>query len=222
MMKRLRILVADDHWVVRAALINLLPQLGEQLDVREASTGGDALQFVVNEPPFDLIIFDLQMPQTDPWETLSKLSEASEGTPIVVVSASERRSDVLNCLQRGASGYAPKSAEPEAIVSTFRRVLNGEVALPQRLLSTREADQGPMVLREDRTSGSVRAIAETLTRRQKQVFEMMGTEASNQEIADELGLSVNTVRVHLQAIARQLQLKSRAEIAAHAARIYGQ
>lgn len=216
-MSVLRALVIDDHWIARAAIIGLLPKLGHEIEVAEASTAAEALEKLKADVKTNLIILDLNLPDSNSWETISSIRELSGGVPVVVMSVSERREDVLKCLELGVVGYLPKTSEPEHIVATLRRVLAGEVALPQRLLLS-QATAEPTAISDDADFLRICTIIESLTPRQLQVFEHLAEGDSNTEIAAALGLSVNTVRVHMQSIASKMDTRRRAAIGAYAAR----
>ncbi|ADM09567.1 Two Component Transcriptional Regulator, LuxR family protein [Parvularcula bermudensis HTCC2503] len=218
-MRSLKVLVADDHWVARASIISLLPQLAEAVTTAEAVSAETIIEKIETEGPFDLVILDLNMPQTDPWETIFQIRSRMDSVPIMIMSVSERREDVLGCLEHGAVGYVPKTAEPEAIVRSMKRVLAGEVTLPLRILQTESGEPHASVISDDRSFALACAAYEKLTPRQKEIFIQLGEEASNQEIADNLGLSINTVRVHIQSIATKLNERNRTKIAALALRI---
>lgn len=218
-MSVLRVLVIDDHWIARTAVIGLLPQLADDLEIIEASAAGDAIEKVEADEKPDLIILDLNLPEADPWQTISAMREKAKDVPLVVMSISERREDVLKCLELGVVGYLPKSSEPEHIVATLRRVLAGEVALPQRLLLNQSNGNGTVVAAANDTDFiRICTVIEGFTPRQREVFNFLADGASNGEIATALGLSVNTVRVHLQSIASKLDTRRRTAIGAYAAR----
>ncbi|MEM9233119.1 MAG: response regulator transcription factor [Pseudomonadota bacterium] len=216
-MSALRVLVIDDHWIARAAVISLLPQLSSEPAVFEASSAEDAMKVIEGEDKLDLIILDLNLPDADPWSTIQTIRDKASGVPVVVMSVSERREDVLKCLEQGVVGYLPKTSEPEHIVATIRRVLAGEVALPQRLLLNRTSSEATAIT-DDTDFLRVCTIIENFTPRQKEVFEFLADGATNIEIATALGLSVNTVRVHMQTIGAKLDVRQRSAIGAYAAR----
>ena len=216
-MDKLSVLVADDHWVARIAVSHLLKKLDYEIDLLEAANGDELRSALDAEKALDLIILDLNMPGCDAWATISDVRKSYAMTRLIVMSASEKRSDVLRSLQEGAVGYVPKSAEPDVILSSIKRVLAGEVALPQRLLVTEEADQAEAIA-DDKELAYICEALEHFTPRQKEIFTLLATGAQNKDIAKALDLSVNTVRVHMQAITSKLKISNRSEIALCAAR----
>ena len=215
----MRVLVSDDHWVARAAILSLLPMLNREYEVHEAATAQDTLH-LVQAQGFDLIIIDLNYPDEDPWSFIPAIRREAELASLIVISFSEAKEDVLRCLQYGVAGYVPKSSPPEDILSTMRRVLAGEVSLPYRLL----ADQSPnnSALAPDREFLSASNLVDDLTPRQKEIFELLADRLSNAEIAEALGLSPNTVRVHIQALLRRLGDIDRSTAASYAVRFRNQ
>ncbi|MEL6364182.1 MAG: response regulator transcription factor [Pseudomonadota bacterium] len=215
----LSVLVADDHWLARRALAHVLEDFGRMLRLVEAADGSEAIERSKTRGPFDLIIIDLNMPGGEPFERIAEIRKNAPTAPVCVLSVSDTREDVMRSLRAGAVGYIPKSAGPDEIRRTIERVLAGDVALPQRLLSEENAAPRPAA----RPIGRADAGVEDLTPRQRDVFFMLGDGLSNAEIAERLTLSSNTVRVHIQAIAQRLNVRSRTEVvllaAQHAERV---
>lgn len=213
--KRLRVLVADDHWVVRASIVSLLRT---KFDVTsfEASGAEETIELCRKADGLDLIILDLRMPGRSTKFLLADILAIVPGTPVIVVSISEARSDVLLALEHGAAGYIPKSAEPEAILDSVDRVLRGEAAIPQKLLFSSAAPE--TALADDADLGKVFAAVEAFTPRQREIFGLLASGLSNKEMAEKLGLSVNTIRAHLQAISARLPGKGRSKMSSFASR----
>ena len=144
------------------------------------------------------------------------MRDALPGTPIVVVSVSEDRNDILNCVNLGAMGYVPKTANGDEILKAIKLVLAGEVSLPRRILEQPTSPQAASRKGfEPRTLTTV--PEERLTQRQRQIFELLSEGLSNAEIAQRLDLSINTVRVHIHGILQRLQLENRMQVVLHAA-----
>ncbi|MEO0400136.1 MAG: response regulator transcription factor [Pseudomonadota bacterium] len=211
----MRILVADDHWVVRAAISQLLKRLGD-VETIEAATVEEAVRVAKDAGPLDLVMLDLKMPGGRSVDAISKIRGSQADAKIVMISVSEDRADVLRCLENGAVGYIPKTADPDVILSTVRRVLNGEVALPQRLL-VKDTETQPAIADDAQLTQIFRAF-EDLTPRQQEIFALLADGAQNKDIAEKLSLSVNTVRVHLQAISARLPARDRAQLVLFASR----
>ena len=215
---KLRVLAADDHWIARVAIEQLLKKSGLEYELLEAATSDEVIRIAQTNNPLDLIILDLNMPGRSAWATIKELRAQEIDAPIMIMSVSEQRTDVLKSLEEGAVGYVPKTADPEVILSTIRRVLNGEVALPQKLLVKEEKPTRKHAFTDDEKLARIFSALETFTPRQRDVFELLASGARNEEIADTLELSVNTIRVHMQAIASKLETRNRSEIALYASR----
>ena len=212
----LRVLIADDHWVVRASLKALLKP-HTSAEVFEASSTDEAIDIVRQTSDLDLIILDLNMPGRTYTNFLTEVREIAPRTPVAVFSVSEQRDDVINSLEQGAVGYIPKTADASDILATLSRILNGEIALPQRLL-VKETSREDNVLVDDNDMCRIFTACEQFTPRQKEIFQMLATGADNKMIARNLGLSPNTVRVHLQAISARLPARDRSQLVLFATR----
>ena len=213
---QLKVLIVDDHWVVRASLSTLLKQ-HSSVDALEAGDINEALEIVRKTDDLDLIILDLNMPGRAALSGLTEIREIAPQTPVAVFSVSESRTDVLSSLEYGAVGYIPKTADANVILSTLSRILRGEVALPQRLLVA-DTPESSSALVDDTDMSRIFTACEQFTPRQREIFELLASGADNKEIAEMLGLSANTIRVHLQAISSRLPARGRSQLVLFAAR----
>ena len=210
----LKILAADDHWIARAALTQLLQGLGRKVEVLEAADFNQALNLVESNPDLDLVLIDLVMPGMDGFDGLRALREAAPGIPLIVVSVSEDREDILQAVNLGALGYIPKTSQGDEILKAISLVLSGEVSLPRRILERPESESLP---KHHAMGGGTAEPEARLTRRQREIFELLSEGMSNAEIAERLNLSVNTVRVHIHGILQRLQLDNRMQVVLQAA-----
>lgn len=205
----LRFLVVDDHWIARSAVSHLLTRLDRHAEISEAENGAAAVAFV-DAAPFDAAVVDLNLPGENVFDIIRALRSKQPAMGIVVLSVSESREDVLQSLAAGAVGYIPKTSGPTEILETVKRVLKGEVSLPQRLLTVGALSDG--VFQADAEIERFEAALAEFTPRQKDVVRLMGRGARNAEIAQELAISVNTVRAHVQAIMTRLDIRNRTQI----------
>ncbi len=212
---KLKILAADDHWIARAAMSQLLRGLGRKVEILEAADFAAAVKVAEANPDLDLILIDLIMPGMDGFDGIRALRELVPGVPLVVVSVSEDREDILQAVNLGALGYIPKTAQGDEIVKAIELVLSGEVSLPRRILERPEAASGSSK-QTGRSKGAPSPEAR-LTKRQREIFNLLSEGLSNAEIASRLGLSVNTVRVHIHGILQRLQLDNRMQVVLQAA-----
>lgn len=185
--------LADDHPIMRAALATALAELGTPRFV-EASDAQGALAMLDGHPDLDLLLVDLRMPGANGIDTIRELRALAPQVPLVVVSAEEDPSQVAALLGLGVSGYVPKSEPPGVIVSAVRLVLAGGTYVPPRLLvAGAKADVG---------------LSE-LTPRQVEVLRLLAQGLPNKSIANALGVSEGTVKVHLIAVFRALNVRNR-------------
>ena len=219
--KNLRILVADDHPLIRVGLWHILRQLCENLDLVEVETLDDTLAALTEDEPFDLVLLDLLMPGMSGYVSLQQICERVSGTPVIVISVKERSDDVTRAIRAGAVGYIPKSMSPDKLLSALRLILAGGVYLPQRLVGGGESI-------DDRQGGGLRQVAgaegrlSQLTPRQREVLTLLAEGKSNKEIAGELGLAAGTVKIHVSSILKVLNVSNRtlAVIAANETRTW--
>ena len=211
----MKVLAADDHWIAREALKHLLKGLADDVQVFEAESFAEALNVVDGQPNLDLVLVDLMMPGLEPLQGLRALRAKVPHVPVVVISVNEERQNVLRALDLGVMGYIPKSSKGPVILKALEHVLSGEVYLPRGLLDQAER---PSVAYEDSWSNQQLDDADLgLTRRQAQILELLGRGRTNAQIAEQLGLSVNTVRVHIHSLLKRLQLDNRTQAVLFAA-----
>lgn len=213
----MKILAADDHWVFRAGLKHLVKQLGRDLEVLEAGGYVELFDIAAQHSDIDLILLDLLMPGRDMFTGLTELRDQAPGVPVVVISAVENRRDVLRAIELGAMGYIPKSASGDEMLKAIRQVLDGDIYMPRALL---QRVQEPSVVEAPVEQPAAPETAERvgmLTRRQNDVFGLLGQGKSNADIAQDLGMSEHTVRIHVSAILRTLKVSNRTQAALMAA-----
>ena len=205
----MKILIADDHPIVRTSLKHVLSALDEDVRFLEAGSFGQAATVISENGGIDLVLLDLLMPDMQPVEGLKEIVGCAGDTPIVVVSAIENRRDALNAIDAGAKGFIPKTASHDEVVRMVRIVLDGGLCLSGSL-SNQPAPASPrsnpapaQLADDDRLTG--------LTKRQKQVLALLAQGKSNIEIAGDLGVSDKTVRFYISAILRTLKVKNRTQ-----------
>ena len=202
----IRILLVDDHPLMRRGMRDLLAMEDDLQPVGEAGTGEEALRLVDELDP-DLILLDLNMPGMDGLETLQRLREAKVDARIILFTVSDDQSHVLEALRQGADGYLLKDMDPEQLVEQVRAAANGKLALPPELtLILAQA------IRERPSNASQNANA-SLTKREKDVLRLIAKGLSNKMIARKLGITEGTVKVHVKNLLHSLRLRSRVEAA---------
>ena len=199
------ILIADDHPLFRDALKRALAQAvpdARLFDVDSVS----ALQALIEaHPDAELLLLDLHMPGANGFSALAHVRGQQPGLPVVMVSAQEDVNVIRRAIGHGASGYIPKSASVETIVTAVRRVLDGDVWLPPHLADTNAA--------LDSAEASAAARLAELTPQQFRVLGMIAEGLLNKQIAYELKVSEATIKAHMTAIMRKLRVNNRTQVA---------
>jgi DNA-binding NarL/FixJ family response regulator len=215
-----KILIADDHALVRQALCHLLSDLNLGLPVgKEAglsfleADGFDAALQALSTDAVDLLLIDLSMPGMAGAASLRALRDAYPATKIVVITGWEDRATMLDCLSAGVHGYVLKSSATEQIVRAIGVILSGGVYIPPEIAIVRASDPGA---HNGAANGSAMMAASPpaavhFTKRQLDVLHLLRQGQSTKEIAQALRLSEGTVKVHLVAIYRRLNARSRTE-----------
>ncbi|HIP78712.1 MAG TPA: response regulator transcription factor, partial [Kiloniellaceae bacterium] len=212
----MKVLYADDHWITRSAARHLIDRLESGSELLEAADFRQALDIASANPDLDLILLDLLMPGMKRFEGLRAMRECLPQVPVVVMSAIEDRDEILRCIEAGAMGYIPKSSQSDEVESALQTVLAGGVAFPRRLLEQRSSAKKQAVYAFGNEK-SIEDVSGALTKRQFQVYKLLGQGMSNAQVAEALGLSEHTVRVHVSAIVKRLNLDSRTQAAISAA-----
>jgi DNA-binding NarL/FixJ family response regulator len=196
----MKILVADDHQMVRVALKVSLEPLGPGVAFIEAASAEEAVAAAAAHEDIDLVIIDVNMPGMGGAEGVRRLRAAHPALPLLVCSASEDGALVKALLAQGVAGFMPKSDSTQVILEAVRLVLAGGTYVPPRLLAA--AAKGP--------SGEALAL-ESLTPRQKEVLRLLAQGKPKKVIARELDISEATVKVHLLSVFRALGARNRTE-----------
>jgi DNA-binding NarL/FixJ family response regulator len=202
-----KILIVDDHKMFCDGVRLILQQLEGETEVLVADRASEALRLVANDPDFDLVMLDINLPDGDGVDLLISLSQQHPTLPIVMLTASESRSLIRRCFELGASGYIPKASSADIMLNAVRLVASGGIYVPPSLALVAGGDAAAK-------RGTLEAVRlDQLTERQAQVLEQLRDGASNKEIAERLGVSEATVKVHISAILKTLGLRSRLEAA---------
>lgn len=199
---RARILLVDDHPMMRRGIRQLLELEDDFLIVGEANNGEEALLLIDSLQP-QLILLDNNMPQMNGVETLKRLRQIGYTGKILLFTVSDAEKDVRDALRLGADGYLLKDMEPEKLIQQVREALQGELVISQAL--TRVLAQA---LREPHAAPQVE-----LTDREQQVLKMVAGGNSNKMIGRKLGITEGTVKVHVKNLLHKLGLRSRVEAA---------
>jgi DNA-binding NarL/FixJ family response regulator len=202
----LRLLVVDDHAMVREGLLQILRKLGPNVAQYEAQDAESALLLLETEKEFDLVLLDIMLPGTNGLSLLGILRKRFPAIPVVVLSALDDLDTVNRAMRLGASGYVTKTGDGDMLLDALKRVLAGEAYLPLHLHDKLSVSLSSGLGRSRTLLGRY-----GLTEGQRRVTELLREGKSNREIGDLLGLTEGTVKVHVSKIFRKLGVVSRAE-----------
>lgn len=200
----LRLLLVEDHPLVREAMVGILGQLGDTVDVIQAGNAHDALSTLCEHQDIDLVLLDLALPGLDGFACMEILRKEHKSLPVVVISAYDDAGSIKRAFELGASGFVPKTYSSERIVAILKRVLNGEIYRP---------DGGQVAGISFSQPVATDAISKDsgLTERQSQVLAQVVQGKSNREIGEALGISEGTVKIHITAVFKSLGVSSRTQ-----------
>ena len=196
MTDKLKVLIIDDHPLMRRGIKQLV-ELEEGFEVvGGAGNGSEGINLALQTSP-DLIILDLNMKGLSGLDTLKALRAEGVDALIVILTVSDARSDIFTLIDAGADGYLLKDTEPDTLLSQLKRIAQGEVILSDSikdLLIERQSSQEPIY---------------SLTDREMDVLRLIATGLSNKQIAGQLFISEETVKVHIRNLLRKLNVHSR-------------
>ena len=205
----IRVMIVDDHAIVRKGIRALLTESGDFEIVAEAADGQEAVLLAVASQP-DVILMDLLMPAMDGIEATRQITASQPKTRILVLTSFAADNKLFPAIKAGALGYLLKDSSPEELVRAIRQVHRGEPALHPTIARK--------LLQEIAQPVDVKPTPEALTARELAVLRLIAQGLSNQEIADELSVSEATVRAHVSRILGKLHLASRTQAALYAVR----
>jgi DNA-binding NarL/FixJ family response regulator len=211
-MEKLRILLADDHAVVRAGLRMIITSQPDMEVVGEAADGREAIQQAERLRP-DVVVLDLTMPGLDGLSALGVIREKAPGAKILVLTMHDDEGYLRRVLSTGASGYVVKKAADMELLAAIRAVKRGEVYIHSSL--TKPLVEGILDRRLERGAGASDHF-EDLSEREKEVLHLLARGYTNQQIADALFLSVKTIETYRARLMEKLELRTRAELVRYA------
>lgn len=205
---RIRIVVADDHDVVRAAMRHLFDASDKMTVIGAAADGAEALELVERLQP-DVLILDIRMPKVSGIEVARRARDISPGTRVLAISAYDDEDYILALIEAGAAGYMLKTAAADEFVDAVERVSQGEFVL-----------NPPIARKVARLWAGNRPAAEApaakLTHRELHVLELTATGLRNKAIAEELGISIRSVEARLRNVYHKLKVTSRVQAVLYA------
>ncbi len=231
----MKVLLVDDHPLILSALQSVIRGLGDDVTVIGVGSEREARAVLKQEADFDLVLLDLHLGDSDGFDLLADLRRLYPALPIVVVSASDRTSDVIRAIDAGAMGFVPKRSANDTLFEALRLVMNGGIYVPPMTLGAAPAPEPagdgytvPDVMRPrsgvhdlDEVARSASAAPHQqpaasfeslgLSQRQAEVLSYLLKGLPNKLIAREMGLSIETVKDHVAAVLRALKVSSRTQ-----------
>jgi DNA-binding NarL/FixJ family response regulator len=228
-----RILIADDHALIRQAVRVVVEQEPDLEIVAEAADGQEAVSRASETQP-DIVLMDLTMPVCNGFEATSQVLACSPRSRVIIFSASDQEEDALQALQKGAVGYITKDVGPEDLLTAIRRAARDELYMPSplsgrllallRTLPALPQDHAVCPARSSTRQSRPKALYQAsgakkkksklnlpLTRREKEILNLIRQGQRNREIANELRIAEATVHKHIQNIFEKLNARNRAE-----------
>lgn len=193
-MKKTRILIADDHALLRVGLRTMLDTQPDMTVVGEAGNGRDAVSKARELRP-DVVVMDLMMPKLDGAEATRQIVEVLPETKVIILTSFGTSADLVRAISNGAAGAQMKGSAIDTVIKAIRTVVAGEKAI---------ADEMQQFLREDSTPSD-------LSKRQREVLLGVANGQTSDQIADSLGISVSAVKQHITAVCEKLNAASRSE-----------
>jgi DNA-binding NarL/FixJ family response regulator len=214
-----KVLIVDDHHLIREGMRPVLlrlptPGSDESVEVFEAQNFEEAATLAAHHPDLDLVLLDLRMPGTSGFAGLSQLQKRFPGLPVVMMSGEDDPALVRAAIDHGALGYIPKSSTSEVILSALRLVLSGGTYLPREAIGQQTVPSAPAA-----DFGTDAATRLGVTPRQADVLELLLAGKSNKAICRELNLAESTVKNHVAAVFKALNVTTRVQAVLAAARL---
>jgi DNA-binding NarL/FixJ family response regulator len=202
----MKVLIVDDHALIREALHAVLKQLKREAVIFEASNSGQAMHIVEEHPDISLILLDINLPDRDGLSVLRELRDRYPTIAIIVLSSSNDQDTVKHAFKLGALGFIPKTTEREVMLNAIKLVFSGGIYIPSEIL---EETTPPRLTNQLTTRDSLKRLR--LTDRQIEVLALLMKGKSNKVIAKTLNMAVPTVKNHITVVLKALSVTSRTE-----------
>ena len=199
-----KIVIADDHALVRGGLELVVKMAVPNAEIFQANNFDETINVLQSNFSIDLVMLDLMMPGMLS-DSIKNITQQFPDVPIVIVSVKEDFDSIHKSISLGASGFIPKTSAPEVTISAIQLVLSGGVYIPPHVLKPQT-----QTVENNQHSNNFDTF-NALSKRQKQVLDLISLGRSNQAIADELDLTIPTIKMHVSAILKKLNVKNRTE-----------
>ena len=220
----MKVLLVDDHPLILSALQAVIQGLGDDIEVIGAASAATAREALAGHADIDMLLLDLALGHESGFDLLEEFRESHPTVPVVIISASERASDVIRAIDLGAMGFVPKATSNDALVGALRMVLAGGLYVPPTMLGLDLRRMAADEVAREAAGSMLGAAAQPephqqvqslenigLTPRQRDVMGLLLKGLPNKLIARELNLSVETVKDHVAAVLRALGVSSRTQ-----------
>ena len=194
----MKVLLVDDHSLFRAGMRYVLKELDPEIKLFEASECKQAMDAIAEDHGLDLILLDLNMPGLAGYACINQIILVAEDIPVVVLSADDRAETIQQTMQLGIRGYIQKSDNAVDMINSIKLVLTGKTCFPKHASNSKN----PLPV------GNPMSI---LTKRQREILSLIVGGKSNKQIADNLGITEGTTRIHVTTIFKALGVRSRSE-----------
>jgi two-component system nitrate/nitrite response regulator NarL len=202
----MRVLLIDDHALFRIGLRELLERRGIEV-VGAVGECDEGIRRVTETAP-DVVLLDMRMPKASGLDVLRQLRAAEQTMPVAMLTTSDEERDLIESLQVGAQGYLLKDMEPDELISALEQIVAGHTVVAKELTGTLAK-----AVKGDAADVEPKPAFSALTPRELQILRHVAEGKSNKSIARELGISDGTVKLHVKAILRKLNVHSRVEAA---------
>lgn len=209
MEKNLRVVVVDDHTLFRTGIVSLLKQQNNMDVVGEGKNGEEAITLVQDLLP-DLVLMDIKMPKMDGIHATEKLKEEFPDLNIIILTVCEEDEHLFSAIKAGAKGYLLKNVEPDQLIKSLKCLAKGEAVI-SRSMATRIITEFTQMAKK--VGPKPQGKLETLSQREKEILKLLSTGMSNREMANELCIAENTIKIHLRHILKKLHLSNRLQAA---------
>ena len=209
-MDKIRVLIADDHSMVRQGLKQILELEDDIIVIAQASNGSEAVKLAREQKP-DIILMDINMPGTNGLQAIKELKQEKNPSKIIVLTIHQDREYLFKTIQMGAEGYVLKDAEPSVLIEAIRNVAGGQSYIQANMTKELVKEFNRVTLHEKDKHDE-----KSLTSREIEVLELIAEGMINKEIAKQLYISEKTVKNHVSNIFRKLKVSDRTQAAIYA------
>ena len=214
-LNKIKIMIVDDHKLVRLGLKNSLEQNSDMSVISEAESGRDAVSKIKSHK-IDVAIVDLVLGDMQGSEVIKKIKEFCPDTAVIALTSLLKEQDVISCLQNGALAYVLKDIHSDILNMIVRSVYNGSMWLDKRAVDVLKEAKNTIIPQKNSSRASFRASHNNLTQREYEVLKLVVDGKSNQQIANELCISEHTSKAHVCSIIQKLVVDDRTQAAVKA------